>query len=343
MIEIDGAHGEGGGQILRTSLSLAMMRGEPLQMTNIRAGRRKPGMMRQHLAAVKAATQMSKAKTQGMELGSRSLFFEPTESFDGGDLMVELSSAGSTSLIFQTLLPSMLKAGRYTNLILKGGTHNPMAPCFDFLKDSFIPCLDKMGYNIELKLIRRGFYPAGGGEFHVEVKPSRKYFPFIQLQRKMLMLESATCILSKLWPGILEKELQLLDHEFQGRIPIYGVEDDSSPGPGNVVLIKQMYGDLYSVFTSFGDRNISSEKVIEEVVQEMKSFQRSSATIEPRLADQLLLPMLIAEGGEFTTSKITNHLITQAELLNQICGYKVEITQNENVRIKVLGQGCQER
>src|SRR5688572_7099138 len=162
MIRIDGSVGEGGGQILRTALSLSLATGTPFQIENIRAGRKNAGLLRQHLTAVLAAAEIGSAETAGASLGSTALTFTP-KSVRGGEFRFAVGTAGSATLVFQTILPALLLAGTPSRVEIEGGTHNMAAPPFDFLKRTFLPVLRRMGANISLELKRYGFYPAGGG------------------------------------------------------------------------------------------------------------------------------------------------------------------------------------
>ena len=168
IITIDGARGEGGGQILRTALSLSVATGRPLRIGNIRAKRTKPGLMRQHLTAVRAAQSVSGARVQGAELGSTALTFEP-DGVRGGDYHFAVGTAGSATLVAQTVLPALMLADRPAHLVLEGGTHNPHAPPFEFLERAFLPLVRRMGVGLQARLERPGFVPAGGGRFILDV------------------------------------------------------------------------------------------------------------------------------------------------------------------------------
>jgi len=164
MITIDGSQGEGGGQILRSSLALSLVTGKPFSMEKIRAGREKPGLLRQHLTAVKAAAEVSRAQVEGNSIGSKTLFFVPGE-IKAGSYRWAVGTAGSATLVLQTVLPCLLTADKTSNLILEGGTHNPYAPPYDFLAQAFLPVVNRMGPKASCSLERPGFYPAGGGKF----------------------------------------------------------------------------------------------------------------------------------------------------------------------------------
>src|SRR5262245_16129236 len=181
-VTIDGAEGEGGGQLLRTALSLALVTGTPFRIERIRAGRRKPGLLRQHLTAVHAAAQIGRARVSGAELGSHSLSFEPSE-IEPGEYEFAVGTAGSATLVFQTLLPALLKGRAPSRVGVEGGTHNPFAPPFDFLARTFLPILELMGASVKVRRERCGFYPAGGGRMTFEIDPCPTLRPVTLLHR----------------------------------------------------------------------------------------------------------------------------------------------------------------
>jgi len=173
---IDGSFGEGGGQILRTSLSLSMCIGTPVRIENIRAGRRKTGLLRQHLACVRASKEICGAKVIGDELGSSTVEFHPG-AIKSGTYDFAIGSAGSTSLLFQTVLPALLMADAESTVSFSGGTHNDLAPSFDFIKYSFIPTLKLIGIDIEAELHAYGFMPHGGGKWTAKIQPMTEAQP----------------------------------------------------------------------------------------------------------------------------------------------------------------------
>jgi RNA 3'-terminal phosphate cyclase (ATP) len=199
MITIDGSTGEGGGQVLRTSLGLSLVTGRPFRIENIRAGRQKPGLMRQHLTAVRAAAQISNATLSGDEIGSRELHFEPG-AVKHGSYEFAVGTAGSATLVLQTVLPGLIVAQGPSQLTLKGGTHNPWSPPFDFLAKVFLPLLARMGANVTVKLVRPGFYPAGGGEFTVDIQPATdgRLRPLELMERGEIIGRHARAIVARL-------------------------------------------------------------------------------------------------------------------------------------------------
>ena len=169
-VQLDGAQGEGGGQILRTALTLSMITGQPFRIENIRARRAKPGLLRQHLTAVNAASEICSAEVQGAEPGSSTLRFIPNR-IKGGNYLFAIGTAGSCTLVLQTILPALWFADEPSTVVITGGTHNPAAPPADFLIRAWLPLMHRMGVKMTLDLIRHGFYPAGGGEIHATVDP----------------------------------------------------------------------------------------------------------------------------------------------------------------------------
>jgi RNA 3'-terminal phosphate cyclase (ATP) len=295
MIEIDGSVGEGGGQILRTSLALSMCTGRAVRIDGIRAKRPKPGLMRQHLTCVQAAVRVSSANVHGDELGSRSLIFEPGQA-RAGEYEFDVGSAGSCTLVLQTILPALVVARGLSRLTLRGGTHNPMAPPYHFLERSFAPLLRRLGVGIELKLRRHGFYPAGGGEIIGSIDSSATdWTPFDLPARGGLREEYAECLAPALPGAVSTRELTAL-------ATALGWSDDKlrtptvrqNEGPGNALMATLVYDHVSEVFTSFGERGVSSGQVANALVAQVKAFRASEGALGPYLADQWLLPLALA-------------------------------------------------
>ena len=188
---IDGAFGEGGGQILRTSLALSLVTGTPFCIERIRANRKKPGLRNQHLTAVNAAAQVGKAEVQGNTIESCVLTFIPT-TITPGQYHFSVGTAGSSTLVLQTILPALLTAAERSDLVLEGGTYNPLAPPFDFLSLAFLPLIRRMGADVSVRLERPGFYPAGGGRFSVSIAPVKQLAPITLLTRGEITQYTAT-------------------------------------------------------------------------------------------------------------------------------------------------------
>jgi RNA 3'-terminal phosphate cyclase (ATP) len=209
MIQIDGSLGEGGGQVLRTALALALVTGQPFRLEKIRAGRAKPGLLRQHLTAVQAAARIGAARVEGAVLGSTSLVFEPG-AIRPGNYHFDIGTAGSTTLVLQTILPPLLAAGGPSRLTLVGGTHNGLAPPFDFLARTFLPLLNRLGPAVAATLERPGFFPAGGGRLTAEIQPAPRLSPLCLGERGALRQQWARVLIAGLPPAIAERECQVL-------------------------------------------------------------------------------------------------------------------------------------
>jgi len=322
MIDIDGSAGEGGGQILRSSLGLSLLTGTPFRIYSIRAKRDNPGLQRQHLAAVKAAAEVGRADMKGAALGSREVVFRPGK-VEPGSYAFAVGSAGSATLVFQTVLPALLTASGPSTLSLEGGTHNPWAPPFDFLEKAFLPLLNRMGPTVTATLERRGFYPAGGGLASVSIRPAAKLCPLELLDRGPLRSMRATAIVASLSPGIARRELRALGRTLDlGRAAIQVVEDRASLGPGNAVVLEIESEHVTEVFTGFGEKRVSAEKVAEGVAAEAKAYLDAGAPVGEHLSDQLLLPLALAGGGAFVTAELSSHARTNMDVIRLFLGTK---------------------
>jgi RNA 3'-terminal phosphate cyclase (ATP) len=336
MISIDGSFGEGGGQILRTALGLSLVTGKPFRIEKIRAGRERPGLLRQHLTAVQAAARIGGAVAGGASIGSQELTFTPGK-VTPGDYSFAVGSAGSATLVLQTVLPALVTASAPTTLRLEGGTHNPWAPPFDFLQKSFLPLLGRMGPRVTATLERRGFYPAGGGRFTVSVEPAR--LSRLELpDRGEIRAKRATAIVASLSTDIAQRELgvvlgRLEMDRSQSRV----VEDGDSPGPGNVILIEIEAEHVTEVVTGFGESRLRAEVVAENAVKEARDYLSAGVPVGAHLADQLLIPLALAGGGSFRTMGLTPHATTNIDVIRRFLdvGIEVERESGSVCRVRV--------
>ncbi len=339
MITIDGTYGEGGGQIIRTSLALSMVTGKPFQITNIRGGRKKPGLLRQHLTAVKACTEVCAAKAEGAFLNSRDLYFEPGK-VKHGEYRFAIGTAGSTVLVLQTILPALMCAreGRST-IFLEGGTHNAFAPPFDFLERTFLPVINQLGPKIEVHLERYGFYPAGGGSFRANITPSASLKQIEIMERGEIMQKQAKALVSKLSLDIAHRELkQVKDKLSWDKSMLYAHEIIDSRGPGNVVMLEVKHNMITEICTAFGAPGVSAKTVASRAIDDLKRYLCSNAPVGIYLADQLLAPMAIAGAGKFITCAPTKHTLTNAEIIKEFLDVSISIekmdTKTWEVEIK---------
>jgi RNA 3'-terminal phosphate cyclase (ATP) len=336
MIELDGAHGEGGGQILRTALTLSMITGIPFRIERIRARRPKPGLLRQHLTAVMAAAEICQAQVSGAEPGSQTLDFSPG-TIRGGDYRFAIGTAGSCTLVLQTVLPALWFADSASTLVVAGGTHNPAAPPADFLIRSWLPLMHRMGVRTELELLRHGFYPAGGGEIRAQVRPIAALQPMDLRTRGTRVAARATAIVAGVPLDVAKRELaQLRPH--LGDIEQEIRTLSSREGPGNVLMVELRYPDVTEIFTGFGERGVSAERVADQAGKAARLFQDSPAAVAEHLADQLLLPMALARAGSFVATALSSHLQTNREVIEKFLDVEFQIVEADGVaRVGIKG------
>ncbi|CRM43366.1 MULTISPECIES: RNA 3'-terminal phosphate cyclase [unclassified Pseudomonas] len=305
LIELDGAIG--GGQVLRSGLSLSMVTGLTLRIKNIRAKRSRPGLMRQHLTAVLAAAQVCGAKVQGAELGSQTLVFEPGP-IQGGEYRFSIGTAGSCTLVLQTLLPALLRAPTASRVTICGGTHNPLAPPVDFLQRAWLPLLQRMGARIELSLNRYGFVPAGGGELEAFIQPS-ELMPLQLMQRGKLLAARAVTLNAGLPAQVSERQFKRVRQRLSfADTQLFPVEIDPEQGPGNVLMLEFVHEHVTELFSAFGMAKVRAETVADQAIDQASEWRGTDTAVGEHLADQLLLPMALAGGGHFTTSHMSEHL-----------------------------------
>jgi len=333
-LHIDGSRGEGGGQVLRTSLALSMITGTPIRIDNIRARRAKPGLMRQHLTAVQAAARISNAHLEGDAVGSKEITFKPA-AVTPGDHHFAIGTAGSTTLILQTVLPALILASGPSRLILEGGTHNPMAPPFEFLDRAFLPLLRRMGPSADVTLERAGFYPAGGGRLSVTVTPAAKLQGFDLLERGEIRNRRGTVLLANLAGHIADREVQTLGRLTNWEPASFEIRRVVSAGPGNAVLLELESDAVTEIFTSIGEIGVSAEAVSERAVKEMRTYLVADVPVGEHLADQLLLPLALAGSGSYRTLPLSLHAKTQIELIPEFLDVRIEVVEEEGGQIQL--------
>lgn len=341
MLRIDGSMGEGGGQILRSALALSLVTSLPFRITNIRRGRARPGLMRQHLAAVRGAAAIGAAEISGDVLHGTELEFRPG-SVRGGAHSFATGGAGSTTLVFQTVLyPLLLATDVASTLRFEGGTHNPMAPPFDFLEGAFLPQLERMGGPVPIVLERCGFFPAGGGEWSATIAPVRSFAHLELLERGPIRETRARALVSRVPASVAVRELDTLATALAwDRASCRPVVIDSAHGPGNVLVATVESEQVSEVFTGFGDRGVRAEAVASRVADEVRRYQASGVPVFEHLADQLLLPMALGQGGVFRTVALTDHATTHLALLEMFLGTSWKVTEEraDVVRIEIAGR-----
>jgi RNA 3'-terminal phosphate cyclase (ATP) len=314
-VMIDGAMGEGGGQVFRTSLALSLITGKPFRITNIRAGRKQGGLLRQHLTALNAAAEVGQAKVSGAEIGSSEVAFEPGR-VKPGEFRFSVGTAGSATLVLQTILPALMTASAPSHLVLEGGTHNPYAPPYDFLEKAFLPVLRKMGPEVSCHLERPGFYPAGGGRFTVTVDPVSDLARLNLVERGEIKSCRCCAVVALLGKHIGDREIKVVCEEMDwGRECASIVSHRQSRGPGNILTIAIESEGVTEVFTGFGMRGVTAERVALGAVEEAKRYLKADVPVGVHLADQILLPMALAGGGSFRTLAPSRHTLTNIQVI----------------------------
>jgi len=328
LIELDGSQGEGGGQVLRSALTLSMITGRPFRIVNIRANRAKPGLMRQHLVSVQAAAAVCGADVPAA-VGARELEFRP-DKIRGGSYSFAIGTAGSCTLVLQTLLPALLFADAPSTVTVSGGTHNPKAPPAHFLERSYGRVMAGMGADMAIELKRHGFYPAGGGEIVARVQPCA------QLRRIELMSPGARrnsyaeSLVAGVPSRVAQRELECVatglgwseSQLHERRLP----EDE---GPGNALLITLDSEHVTEVFAGFGEKAVRAEEVARHALGEARRYLASGAAVGEHLADQLLLPMALAGGGKFTLDHVSQHALTNAGVIRRFLPVELRFEAGE--------------
>jgi RNA 3'-terminal phosphate cyclase (ATP) len=335
VITIDGSKGEGGGQVLRTSLALSLVTGTPFRIERIRAARAKPGLLRQHLTAVQAAAAVGRARVEGDAIGSLALTFTP-QAVQPGDYTFSVGSAGSATLVLQTILPPLLRAAGRTILTLEGGTHNQSAPPLDYLQRVFLPIVNRLGPRVDATLERRGFYPAGGGRFVVTIDPAPQIAPLQLLDRGDIIDRRVTALVARLPRTIGDREVATALGLLKWPKEAGRVEDvANSPGPGNVVFVELECEQVTEICTGFGELRKRAEHVADEAVQEMQRYLVAGVPVGCHLADQLLPVLVVGSGGSFRTLTPSRHTDTNADVLRQFSTARIEMTPESRDVVRV--------
>ncbi len=310
MLTLDGS--SAGGQVLRSALALSATTGQAFTMTSIRGRRRRPGLMRQHLTAVRAAAAVCGAEVVGAELRSTVLRFTPGP-LRAGEFRFDIGTAGSTTLVLQTVLPPLLCAPGPSTVTLRGGTHNPLAPSADFLRRSFVPLVQRMGPTVDVELVRHGFAPAGGGELVARVVPA-PLTPWALGDVGPIRSCTARVLVANLPPHVGRREVLALQRALP-RLDAAVVEPVDADGPGNAVVVEVQTDQLTAVFDAVGQRGVRAERVAADLAARVKAWMSARVPVEEHLQDQLLLLMTLAGGGRFRTVAASEHTRSNLEVL----------------------------
>ena len=320
MIEIDGAQGEGGGQIQRSALSLSMCTHQPFRIRAIRAGRAKPGLLRQHLTALRAAQTVCGGAVEGDQLGSTEVLFRPG-AVAAGDYRFDVGSAGSCTLVLQTVLPALVLASASSTVRVTGGTHAKAAPPVDFLQLAFLPLLARMGPRVSIVMEQPGFFPRGGGVVTARIEPVQALVPLHLPERGDWKSGEACAYLAAIPRHVAERELEVV-----GRALGWGAEQRrvqawaNEFGPGNALTLTLVHEHVTEVCAAFGEKSVRAEEVAQTAVREAQAYLATRAAVGEHLADQLQLPMALAGAGSFTATEISPHFLSNAVVIEQFTG-----------------------
>jgi RNA 3'-terminal phosphate cyclase (ATP) len=318
MLEIDGSIGEGGGQVLRTTLSMACVLGKKVRISNIRAGRSPPGLKAQHLAVCKLLAKICDAKVQGAEMGSTEIIFEPGW-INGGEYSFDIGTAGSITLLFQAALPVLLHAAHPSVLRITGGTHVRSAPTFDYFSEVFLPCARRFGASASCNLVRAGFYPRGGGEALLSVQPSKLSGVKMGKEKHEVHCRIVSCSLPT---HVEERERQEVERLLEDFSPKVEVVEPPYSSIGNAITI---WSGTFGADT-IGEKGVKAQDVAKKCCDGFLREIAGAGSVDAHLADQLLVLSCLAEGKSgYFVREVTGHLSTNAQVLRKMCARNISI------------------
>ena len=331
MLIIDGSQGEGGGQIIRTSLALSLVTGKPFRAVHVRANRDKPGLRQQHLTAVNAAAKIGQGKVSAA-VGATEFTFMPGP-VTPGEYVFSVGTAGSATLVLQTVLPPLMISAGPSMLRFEGGTHNVHAPPYDFVERTFLPLVSRMGPQILIELGRYGFYPPGGGRFDVFIQPAARLQRLDITERGEIRARRARALVVNLPASMAERELNIVKAKMGlSDDELYPELSDNAISRGTAVMIEIESEYLTEVFTSIGERGVRAEVIAERAADEALLHLKSDAPVGQHLADQLLIPMALTGGGSFVTGPLSLHTLTNIEIIKKFIDVDIAVTQAANAK-----------
>ncbi|MHC1679660.1 MAG: RNA 3'-terminal phosphate cyclase [Methanomassiliicoccales archaeon] len=335
MIELDGSEGEGGGQTVRTALSLSALTGQPFHMIDIRAGRPDPGLKPQHLAGVRLMQRLCSAQVEGDAAGSRELTFIPGK-VSGGSHEYDVGTAGSLTLLMQSALPALVASPVETDLYLKGGTDVRWSPPVDHYQMVLFPLLRRMGANLDMSVEKRGFHPKGGGAVRLRVKGTTLSPLRLEERGEPVRLIAQACV-QNLPKEVAERMIVSARRELPGLLAEKDVATGSCPGAG--ITLAAEYRDTVLGWSALGEKGVPAEKVGYEAASCLRKVMDHGGTLDSRTADQMITYMALAKGdSSFTVGKISGHLASQMHLLPQFLPVRFVVGETSPHRIDVLNR-----
>lgn len=329
MLKIDGSYGEGGGQIIRTALTLSCVTATAVEIHHIRAGRSKPGLRPQHLTCVQAAAEICDAEVYGDQVGSQQLTFIPSKPPKPGEYHWDIKTAGAATLVMQTVLLPLVMAEGASEIRVEGGTHVPFSPSGHYLRDVYVPMLIQSGAEVFVSLPRFGWYPKGGGEIVAKLEGWAQLHGQNMLERgeleRVFGVALTTRLPSHIPQRMTDEAIKLLDG-LGVPIDIRPQRDNSSHSAGAGIFLTAEYANGRAGFSVLGEPGLPSEKVAEHAALALRGFHKSIASVDAHLADQLVLVLALAEGeSQFITPEITDHLKTNCWVISQFLDREIKL------------------
>lgn len=331
LVQIDGSQGEGGGQMLRTSLALSIFLMKPFEMINIRANRPNPGIQPQHLKAIEASAAISNAVVDGAVIKSNWIKFFPRE-LRHGNFRFDIGTAGSTSLVLQTLYLPLSFASGTSNLTIVGGTHVSWSPTFDYIKNCWLYFMKRIGLKIDVELKRAGFYPHGGGEIKALINPADEIEPLNLVDRGKLIKIQIYSAHTNLTDEVAKRQARTAEKILKnyGEVEVT-IDELSSYSKNTTIAITGIFENSVCCYTNLGERGKRAEVVAEEACEKFLKFLSSDSAVDEYMADQILLPLSLTSGvSEFTTPRLTNHLKTNMDIIKKFVDVEFEVAEFKN-------------
>jgi RNA 3'-phosphate cyclase len=327
-VEISGDYLEGGGQILRTSIALSAISGKPVKVTNIRAKRCNPGLQAQHLKGIESAARICNAELKNAKIGSTSIEFTP-KGIKGGDFSIDIGTAGSIPLVLQTLVLPSIHAEEEIILEITGGTDVPWSPTIDYFEHIFCYFLKRMNIGIDVEILKRGFYPKGGGKVRVTIKPCRNLKPINLIKRENLEKIDGISIASE---SLIDRKVA--ERQFEGVKKILKIENkkiEYAPAlsPGSSINLQAYYGNCILGVSSIGEKNKTAENIGEEAAKDLMKQMNTNACLDEHMADQILPYIALAGNSKISVADVTNHCKTNIWVIEKFLPVKFGINERE--------------